>query len=73
MNKIYWELYENGEVTEEAISILSSSCDIANDNTHSALNYFEILSRNFTMNTIEYYLWFKNLTFVGPWVKRMLI
>ena len=73
LKKVYWELYEEGEVSEEAIKLLSDSCDIVNDTTTEHLNYFEILSSNFTMETVRFYMYFKHVAFIGPWVTRMLI
>ncbi len=73
LKKIYWELYEIGEVSEEAIKTLSDSCDIVNDATTEHLNYFEVLSSNFSMETVRYYMYFKSIALIGPWITRMLI
>lgn len=73
MKKVYWELYEEGEVSEEAIKFLSDSCEVVNDNTDEHLNYFEILSSHFSMETARFYMYFKNMALIGPWVTRMLV
>lgn len=73
LKKVYWELYEAGEVSEEAIKLLSNSCEIVNDMTSEHLNYFEILSSNFSMEAVRFYMYFKNISLIGSWVTRMLI
>jgi hypothetical protein len=73
INKVYWELYEEGEVSEDAIKVLSESCDIVNDAPNHRLNYFEVLSQTFTMETVKYYMKFKDWALIGPYITRMLI
>lgn len=73
MRKVFWELYEAGEVSEEAIKSLSDCCDIVNDNTTEPVNYFEVLSSRFSMETVKFYMYFKNFAIIGPFVTRMLI
>ena len=43
LNRIFWEVYEEGELSEESIQILNSSCSITDDECDHKLRYFEIL------------------------------
>ena len=73
LNKIYWELYEEGELSEEAIGILTHSCDMVNDNPANKLHYWEVLNRNFSMEAVQIYTYFINTPLVGAFVARFLI
>lgn len=44
-----------------------------NDTCDEHLNYFEVLSNNFSMETVRFYMYFKNIALIGPWITRMLI
>ena len=71
--KIYWELYEEGELSEEAIGILSNTCDIVNDDPSLKMNHFEVLSRNFAMGIVKHYFSFKDTPIIGPFVTRLIV
>ena len=73
MNKVYWELFEHGELSEESIQILSEKCDIVNDDVTKPLRYFEILSSNFTMDTVKLYMRCKDWPIVGPTATKFII
>eukprot|EP00919_Chromeraceae_sp_WS-2016_P064671 GHVR01153189.1.p3 GENE.GHVR01153189.1~~GHVR01153189.1.p3 ORF type:complete len:123 (-),score=7.48 GHVR01153189.1:762-1130(-) len=66
-------MYEEGEISEDAIKILSDSCDIANDNASIRLRYFDILSSNFTINHLKYYMYFKDYALIGNFIVRIII
>ena len=40
LSKTYWTFYEEGELSEEGIKILSENCDVANDTVQEKLKYF---------------------------------
>lgn len=40
LHKTYWSFYEEGELSEEGIKILSENCDVANDTSQDKLKYF---------------------------------
>ena len=40
LNRIFWEVYEEGELSEESIQMLSSSCSITDDECDQRLRYF---------------------------------
>ena len=73
LHKLYWELYEEGEVSEEAIGILSSTCEVVNDDNEIKFNMFELLSRNFTMNEIKYYIKLKDVPIIGLYMTRQIV
>ena len=73
LHKVYWEMFEQGELSEESIQILSESCDIVNDDVKHSLRHFEILSSNFTMETTKIYLRLKDTPLIGDSITKMLI
>lgn len=73
LHKVYWELYEHGELSEESIQVLSESCGIANDEVGEGFRFFEVLSSNFTMDTMKFYMKFKDTPLVGSKITEMLI
>lgn len=46
---------------------------MVNDNVDEKLNYFQLLSSNFTMDSVKYYLKLKNMPILGPTFTKMLI
>ncbi len=46
---------------------------MVNDNVDAKLNYFQLLSSNFTMDSVKYYLKLKNMPILGPTFTKMLI
>jgi hypothetical protein len=31
LHKIYWHMYEKGEISEDSVALLSENCEIVND------------------------------------------
>lgn len=73
LHKTYWSFYEEGELSEEGIKILSESCDVANDNSQDKLKYFEQLTQTFALDTVKFYTHFKDWALIGPYFTRMLV
>lgn len=73
LHKTYWNFYEEGELSEEGIKILSESCDIANDTSQDRLKYFEQLTQTFSLDTVKIYTRFKDWALIGPMFTRMLV
>lgn len=73
LRKVYWEFYEEGELSEESIKILTESCDVANDEVSIKLRYFDLLSSNFTVETMGFYQRFKDTPLIGKFVVRAMI
>lgn len=71
--KNYWTFYEEGELSEEAIKILSENCDIANDKVQEKLTYFDNLNGSFGLDTVRIYTHFKDWALIGPFFTRMLV
>jgi hypothetical protein len=55
------------------VQLLNSTCNIANDEVRVKLRYFDILSGFFDLDSIEWYLKFKNTPFVGKYCVRSAI
>jgi len=73
LHKLFWELFEEGELSEEAVGFLSSTCEIVNDNPELKFNLFELLSRNFTMDEIKYYIKLKDAPIIGLYMTRQIV
>ncbi len=73
LHKLYWEMYEDGELGEESIKILSDSCDIMNDDVRNKLHYWNIISANFTPETLKYYIYFKDYPLIGSFMQKILV
>ena len=73
MEKLAWDLFENGEVTDITIELLSEVCEVVNDDLSSGLLYWELLSKNFKMNSLPLLILFKDVPFVGRLFKKKLI
>lgn len=71
--KLYWEMYEHGEISENSIAMLTENCEIVNDDVSNKLNYFDLLSSNFTMSSVKYYMKMKNMPLLGPTFTKMII
>jgi hypothetical protein len=73
LSKTYWNFYEEGELSEEGIKILSQNCDVANDSSQDKLRYFEHLQETFGLDTVRVYTHFKDWALIGPFFTRMLV
>jgi hypothetical protein len=73
LSKTYWNFYEEGELSEEGIKILSQNCDVANDISQEKLKYFEQLTDTFALDTVKMYTHFKDWALIGPFFTRMLV
>ena len=71
--KLYWEYFEHGELGEDSIQILTESCDIVNDNINVPLAYFNVLSSNFTRESMSYFLKVKDMPIIGKYATNLLV
>lgn len=55
------------------MQILIETCDIVNDDVQHSLKYFQVLSGNFTMETMKFYLKLKDAPIIGHSITKMLI
>ncbi len=60
-------------MSDEVVKMLSESCDIVNDQVSEPLKYFHILSQTFSMQTVKYYTYFKDVTFLGIFATGLLV
>ena len=73
LSKSYWHFYEEGELSQEGIKVLSESCDVANDSAQEKLKYFEHLTENFALETVKVYTHFKDWALIGSFFTKMLV
>lgn len=73
LRKTYWNLYEQGELSEEAIKILSEICDVANDNSREKLVYYQYIEGALAMDTVKIYTSLRDFSIIGPFFSKMLI
>lgn len=73
LHKTYWTFYEEGELSEEGIKILSENCEITNDSSQDKLKYFDQLTSTFSLDTVKIYSHFKDWALIGPFFTRMLV
>lgn len=65
LQRVYWEIYDDGELSDESINILASSCSITYDDVAQKLRYFEILSGFFELESIDFLMKFRNTPIIG--------
>ena len=52
---------------------MAENCEVVNDDAGNKLNYFDLLSSNFTMGSVKYYLMMKNWPIIGPMFTKMIV
>ena len=52
---------------------MSNCCDIVNDDPNLKMNHFEVLSRNFAMGVVKWYMKFSETPIVSLYVNRMIV
>lgn len=55
------------------MALLSSACNISNDEVNVKLRYFDILSGFFNLDSIGWYLRFKSTPLIGEYCTRSAI
>ena len=73
LSRMVWHHYEEGELSEEGIALLSSTCSITIDEPRAKLSYFDVLSSFFDLESVEWYLSFKNSPFIGNYCVRAAV
>lgn len=71
--RMVWHQYEEGELSEEGVALLSSTCSITSDDPRLKLNYFDTLSSFFDLESVGWYLGFKTSPFIGNYCVKAAI